>query len=203
MRQFWDGLKEELPTITRVVVIILLIALVIFLFTTGGGTVPFWFQAVMLVTIVVLLGVVAVSSAEAPNQNVTDVVPVRVGVILLGVIVVACVAGLIQVINNPPQVVGAQVVETTTPSPPVDGTTASQVSSATDPDPGETTDAGETTTTPGVETTTPGVETTTTPNNGTVANTANLGLSGQIVSIFGTIAAGAVGGIAGLLTQRR
>jgi energy-coupling factor transporter transmembrane protein EcfT len=196
MRQFWDGLKEELPTITRVVVIILLIALVIFLFTTGGGTVPFWFQAVMLVTIVVLLGVVAVSSAEAPNQNVTDVVPVRVGVILLGVIVVACVAGLIQVINNPPQVVGAQVVETTTPSPPVDGTTASQVSSATDPDPGETTDAGETTTTPGVETTT-------TPNNGTVANTANLGLSGQIVSIFGTIAAGAVGGIAGLLTQRR
>ena len=172
-------LNNWLPTITTIVVIALAIALVVFLFTKVGGKTPTWLQAVLAVTVLVLLVIVAISlfvPFDPAQQNAIDPVPIRIGVLLLGVIVVACVAGLIQVINNPPQVV----------EPPPTPQQAGQI--LTSSQGGETSE---------------GAETTTAPVSSTVSNTANLGLSGQIVGIFGTVAAAAVGGIAGLLTQRR
>lgn len=107
MERIRQGLTAWLPTITAVVVIVLAIALVIFLFAKIPGDIPVWIPAVLVVTIVVVLAIVAISVlVPGPaNAEAIDPVPVRLGVILLGVIVVACVAGLIQVINNPPQVV--------------------------------------------------------------------------------------------------
>src|SRR5215218_9721376 len=102
------GLNNWLPTITTIVVIALAIALVVFLFTKVGGKTPTWLQAVLAVTVLVLLVIVAISlfvPFDPAQQNAIDPVPIRIGVLLLGVIVVACVAGLIQAINNPPQVV--------------------------------------------------------------------------------------------------
>lgn len=177
--------RAWLPVV--VIVIALAAGGVILLIANVGRESPVWFLALLAITIAVLLAVIFVLIPfEKVSEDREDPVPIRIGVILLGVIVVACIAGLIQVVNNPPQVVEGQVIETTTP--PTEDTTPSKG--------GETSGGGETTTTPGVETTT-------VPSTGTVANTANLGLSGQIVGIFGTIAAAAVGGIAGLLTSRR
>jgi hypothetical protein len=178
-RKMLGRIRQELiswlPIIATIIVVLLTIVLVIFLFTNPGGNTPVWLQAAVTVTIVVLLGILAISVlAPAPAAGVADPVPIRIGVILLGVIVVACVAGLIQIVNSPPQVVE--------PTPPLE---ASQGGS---PSQGDGTAGGG--------------EASPAPATSSVANTANLGLSGQIVGIFGTIAAAAVGGIAGLLTPR-
>ena len=172
-----QALIDWLPIATVIVVALLTIVLAIFWFTKMGGNMPVWLQAVLVGALLVLIAIVAISAlAPSPAAGAVDAVPIRIGVILLGVIVVACVAGLMQVINNPPQV--------------VEPTPAPQVNQGSSPSQGaEAAGGGDTTTSP-------------TPATSTVANTANLGLSGQIVGIFGTIAAAAVGGIAGLLTPR-
>ena len=143
---------------------------------------PGWFPWVLLliliIVIIVLLAVAIIlvyrgsdlsQHNNSPQSNQPDPLPVRLGVLLLGAVVVLCVGGLILVGSSPPQVVKDTTVEPSQPTAQAAG--------------------GKTT-----------AESTT---SSAVANTANLGLSGQIVGVFGTIAAAAVGGIAGLLAQAR
>lgn len=140
---------------------------------------PNWFPIALIIVLIGLLAIAIFLAWRAPaeglDQNHTDPVPVRLGVIVLGAVVIACVIGLITIVDDPPEVAQSPVVE--------------KITEETSPA-GGATDGRETTIS-------------TTGTDTAAADAANLGLSGQIVGIFGTIAAGAVGGIAGLLTAQR
>ena len=150
---------------------------------------PEWVLLVLIILVIVLLGVslYVASKDRTHDANQTDPVPTRLGVVLLGAVVLFCIIGLILVINSPPQVAVDKGTETKQVNNPPQGAV----------DKGSDTKQGQKGSASGGETT---INETT--SSGAAADAANLGLSGQIVGILGTVAAAAVGGIAGLLTRQ-
>jgi hypothetical protein len=123
-------------------------------------------------------------SGGVEQRRPPDHVPIRVGVILLGAIALACIGGLFY-LNSPPDL--------STTQKPSDG---GDQSSGTAQNPGASALLAQ----QGQQGVTGSVGTTA---NEAVSNAASdaqtLGLSGQIVALLGTIAGAAVAGIAGLL----
>ncbi len=139
---------------------------------------------IIVVLLAILIKLTWNSDATVPKDK-TDALPVRLGVVMLGSVVLLALAGLIYVGSSPPQVAKDEITSTNTQSESSEAAGGEEGSEAAGGEEGSEAANGETTTT------------------SAAANAANLGLSGQIVGVFGTIAAAAVGGIAGVLSQAR
>ena len=144
------------------------------------GTVSVALLVVALIILAVTVLLLWRASLEpVPSENNPDTFPVRMGIILLGLIALACIIGLFFVNESPPSLSAS----------PGDGNPGGRTELAGDQQGGETTPEADAE-----------ASSTSTP---TATSTANLGLAGQIVGILGTVAAAAVGGIAGLLVPSR
>lgn len=154
----------------------------------SGSLTPSIFMALAFVALIVSVFVVLNKQNSAAS---TDNVPIRLGVIILGAIALVCVGGLFYVGTSPAVSTTQSQPETTTPQPSDGGNQSRET--------GQT--PGEAVLLQGAQPEVPGAVATAATD--AVSNAATdaqaLGLTGQIVSLFGTVAGAAVAGIAGLL----
>ena len=130
-----------------------------------------------------------------PGTPAPDPISVRIGVIALGFIALFCIVGLFYV-STPPEL-------PTTQAPPGEDT-APKNDSVSEEEVASTANVATATTNSDAPATATADTPTDAPATANVAtNVATLGVAGQIVGVLGTIAAAAVGGIAGLLAFGR